>query len=99
MGIGKGISRALRDTHHSVPAQHLLIHLLQVIVYMRAHRIILIEMLFPTLRPYRETRILRYELKGIQPETIDTLIRPKSHDIVYFIAHPRVLPVQIRLLD
>src|ERR1700736_3749756 len=65
---------------------------------MRPHRIVLVEMLLPTLRPYRKTRILGYELERIQPKIVDTLIRPKTHDIVYFVPQPRILPVQVRLL-
>src|SRR5579862_3758402 len=63
------------------------------------HGIVKIEMLFKTLWESREARILGDELKGVEPEAIDTFVCPIFHDVKYFCPDFGIFPIQIRLFS
>src|SRR5579864_9509916 len=64
----------------------------------RLHGVVFGKFFFIALRKRRKGSILGSKLESIQPETINTLIGPKLHDIKNLLAHFGVFPVQIGLL-
>ena len=93
--------RCLSYGHNIVFTQYFPVHLLEKFMYSRSictSGIITSVSFILNHRPVRKTLIFRKKRNYIHPESIDSFIQPEPQDIIYFLPHFRIFPVQIRLL-
>ena len=99
-GLG-GCIRCLADREGSgMMGERPCVHLLQKLVQARSVRVALVAHAeWGACRAaVWEARCLGDHVNGVNPESIDAAIQPPVHHLVDRVAHPWVLPVQIRLL-
>src|ERR1017187_4864743 len=99
MRIFISIARSFCNAHYIVFAEHLAVHLLKIVMQVRANGIILYKIIFKPCGESREAGIFCNELKGIKPETIYSFIEPEFHYIKHLFAHLWVFPVEVGLLS
>ena len=93
--------RSLAHGHDAgIARQHLAVHLLQVLVHVRAGGTTGVVAAVSLVLDYGavgQRRVLRDQRNDVHAEAIDALVQPKAHLVVDVLAHGRVVPVKVAL--